>query len=255
MPDAEAVGRPSVVVTGGSSGIGEEFCRAAARHGWHVWIGYATGHDRAERLAAEIHGSGGSASTVALPLDDAERLGAGVAIIARSLPLAEAVVLSGAPAPDVAPLVKQTAEQFRRQLECAVVGNHALTVELWRRCFRVRGGGHVLAVLSAAQGPPATPHMASYIAAKGGLEALLHAAAAELGRAGLRVSVLKPGYVETPMLRAFEPLLLELARSTRPARRFLSASDVALALLYGLQNPPPPGSVAELDIDAIRIPS
>ena len=44
--------RPAVVVTGGSSGIGAELCRAAAAAGWHVWVGYGAGAVRAETLAA-----------------------------------------------------------------------------------------------------------------------------------------------------------------------------------------------------------
>jgi NAD(P)-dependent dehydrogenase (short-subunit alcohol dehydrogenase family) len=46
--------RLSLVVTGGSSGIGAAVCLAAARAGWHVWIGYARGGDRAAALAAAI---------------------------------------------------------------------------------------------------------------------------------------------------------------------------------------------------------
>lgn len=250
MPEARVTSRPALVVTGGSSGIGAALCRSAAREGWRVWIGYATGRERAERIAGALSAEGAEVAAVALPLHQPVRLLAGVARIAAGPCLPEAVALCGAPAPDVASLLKLRPEHFRRQLECAVTGNHVLIAELWRRCFRPRGGGTVLAVLSAAQGPSAASHMAAYVAAKGGLEALLHAAAAELGRAGLRVGVVRPGYVETPMLGAFEPLLLERARGASPGRRFLRPEAVADALLRGLRNPSPPGHVAELTLDA-----
>ena len=237
-----------MVVTGGSSGIGAELCRAAAGAGWHVWIGYGSGAERAERLAAELVEAGGSARAVALPLHDPEELRRGVAAIADAEETVEAAVLCGAPAPDVASLLKLTPGQFRRQFDCAVVGNHTLATELWRRCFRPRGSGHLLAVLSAAHGEETATHMASYVAAKGALDALLRAAAAELGRAGLRISVIRPGYVETPMLDAFEPRLIERARAAAPEGRFLMATEVAEALLHGMQHPPHPGVVAELTV-------
>ena len=243
----------SLVVTGGSGGIGAAVVRAAARRGWYVWIGYATGADRAAALAGELAAAGLSAATVALPLDEPERLRAGVAMIAERGPLPAGAVLCGAPAPDIAPVTKLEPEHFRRQLECAVVGHHVLLAELWRHCFKPRGGGHVLAVSSAAQGPEtAAPHMASYVVAKGAFEALLRAMAAELGRAGLRVSVIRPGYVETPMLAAFDSRLLDRARAAAPGGRFLSPSDVAAALMAALRHPPGPGMVGEIGLDDRR---
>lgn len=250
MPDAAAAGL-SLIVTGGSSGIGAVLCRLAAAHGWNIWIGYGKGADRAQRLADELTAQGKSARAIALPLDDPARLREAVAAIAEQDQAVAALALCAAPAPDVASLLKLTAEHFRRQYEAAVIGNHALLTETWRRCFRARGGGQVVAVLSAAQGPPATPHMSSYIAAKNGLEGLLNAAAAELGRGGLRIGVVRPGYVETPMLRAFEPLLLERARA---GRTFLPPETVAEALLRGLTHPAAAaGGITELPLEDAAI--
>ncbi|HEX6957468.1 MAG TPA: SDR family oxidoreductase [Ferrovibrio sp.] len=248
MPSRSFAYQPAVVVTGGSSGIGAAFCRLAAQEGWHVWIGYGKGAGRAELLAEELNRAGNSAMAIRLPLDDADSLRQSIAAIASHQPIAEALVLCAAPPPTVAPFLKQMPDDFRRQFESTVVGTHLLLADFWRGCLRRRGGGHVLAVLSAALGPPAAPHMASYICAKSGLAALLQSAAAEFGRAGLRISMVNPGYVETPMLQAFQPLLLERARAAAPGRRFLHAEEVARTLLHGLQNPPPPGAIDELPL-------
>lgn len=249
MPDAPAA-RSSLIVTGGSSGIGAALCRLAAARDWHVWIGYGKGAERARALAEDLTAQGHSARPVALPLEDPEQLRDAIAHIAHQDDAVSALALCAAPAPDVASLLKLTPEHFRRQYEAAVIGNHVLLTETWRRCFRARGGGQVVAVLSAAQGPPAAPHMAAYIAAKNGLEGLLNAAAAELGRGGLRIGVIRPGYVETPMLQAFEPLLLERARG---GTSFLRPETVAQALLRGLTHPGAAGAVAELPLDSDAI--
>lgn len=252
MPDPSQT-RKSLIVTGGSSGVGAALCRLAAACGWRVWVGYGQGADRARLIAEDLVAAGGSAEAIALPLDDPERLRDAVARIAEQDDAVAALALCAAAAPDVASLLKLTPEHFRRQYEAAVIGNHVLLTEIWRRCFRSRGGGQVVAVLSAAQGPPAAPHMSSYIAAKNGLEGLLHAAVAELGRGGLRIGVVRPGYVETPMLQAFEPLLLERARASAPGNAFLRPETVAEALLRGLTHPTEPGSVAELPLDGDAI--
>ena len=241
--------RQSLVVTGGSSGIGAAVCMAAARSGWHVWIGYDKGRNRATALATDIMDLGHSATPIALPLGDPDRLRIGVETIASKQPPATAAVLCGGPPPDVSSLLKLTPDQFRQQLEYAVVGNAVLVAALWRLCFRRSGGGHLLAVLSAAQWPSVAPHMASYVAAKGGFEALLRAAVAELGSAGLRVSVVRPGYVETPMLDAFDERFLERARKVATDQRFLQPAEVAGALVATLRKPPEAGAVAEVALE------
>lgn len=250
MAEAGRPERRCLVITGGSSGIGASLVRAAARGGWRVWLGYASGQERASRIAAELQKSGADVLPIRLPLDDIEELQASLAHIASHGPAPEAAVLCGSLAPDLLSLLKLSADHFRRQHECAVVGNHALLGELWRRCFRPRGGGHVIAVLSAAQGPRPTPHMASYVVAKAGLEALLYAAEAEWGAGGLRASVVRPGFVDTPMLDVFSPLIIERALNTsgRPAR----PEAIAAAMLRALEYPPAPGTVAEIPLDGIH---
>lgn len=235
-----------VLVTGGSSGIGAELVRLAATRGWHVWLGYAGGKDRADALADELRTAGAEVRPVRLPLDDTAAIEAGVAEVLAEGPRPRAVVLCGSPRPDVTSFLKLSAESIRHQLECAVVGNHALLAALWRHCFRPQGGGHVIGVLSAAQGPQTTPHMAGYVAAKGGLEALLRAAAAEWGAAGLRVSVVRPGFVDTPMLGAFAPLLLERALGGGAA--LLTPHEVAMALWQRLEDPPASAAVTEIPL-------
>ncbi|QJE73537.1 SDR family oxidoreductase [Aerophototrophica crusticola] len=216
----------TVLVTGGSGGVGAAVCRQAAAAGWKVWVGYGNGADRAESLAVEINRVGGWASALHVPLADPDGIREAAIALAADEP-ADAVVLCAAAPPDVAPFFKQTPEQLRVQFEVNVVGNQVLLAELWRRCFRPRGGGHVLGVLTAALGPPAAPHMAGYVAAKGGLAALLEAAKAELGPAGLRVDSVSPGYIETPMLEAFPALFIDRARAAAPGGRFLTPEEVA----------------------------
>ena len=238
----------SLLVTGGGGGIGRALSLMAGEAGWHVHVGYNTGAERAGAVADAIKATGGTAGTVWLPLHAADSLRAAAIGLAEGDRPPTALALCAAPAPDVAAFGKQTPEQLRTQLEAQVVGNHLLLAEVWRRCFRVQGGGTVLAVLTAATGPRTASHMAGYVAAKAGFEGLLRAAAAELGRAGLRIGVVRPGYVETPMLGAFPALAIEQARAAAPGGRFLKPEEVAAPLAAALETPPELGAVAELPL-------
>jgi len=113
-----------------------------------------------------------------------------------------------------------------------------LITETWKRYFRPNQGGHVIAVLSAALGPPLRSHMTPYLVAKRGLETLLEAALAELGSSGLRASAVRPGYTDTPMLGSFHPHVLEAARARMKDGKFLEADAVADVIVRCLNNPP-----------------
>lgn len=238
----------SLIVTGGSSGIGRALAFRAGASGWRVHVGYNGGAGRAEAVAAQIVAAGGDAAPVRLPLNEPATLREAVDRLASEPTAPSALALCASPAPNLAPFTKQTAEWLRAQLDASIVGNHALLSEVWRRCFRSNGGGTVLAVLTAATGPTTASHMAGYIAAKAGLEYLLRAAAAELGRAGLRIAVVRPGHVDTPMLDVFPELVIEKARAASPAGRFLTPEEVAATLHSALVNPPAPGLFTELGL-------
>src|SRR5690606_18968802 len=62
--------RGALIVTGGGRGIGAATCRAAARDGWPVVVNYGKSREAAERVAADIAASGGTA--VALGADVAD---------------------------------------------------------------------------------------------------------------------------------------------------------------------------------------
>lgn len=243
-------GQPNrtVLVTGASSGIGAAVARHAAKAGWRVLVGYGAGRDRAEAVAAQIETSAGAAIPVHLPLDDVPGIERAIDTLLETDARPQALVLCASPPLDVGAFTKATAEAFRQQFNVAVVGNHALIAKLWKTCFRPRRDGHIVAVLTAALGPPPTPQLAPYLVAKAALKTLLDCARAEYGRGGLRVSFVSPGYTDTPMLDAFNDRFLELAREASSGKRFLRPDDVAASIVEALANPPVPGEVAEIGL-------
>jgi 3-oxoacyl-[acyl-carrier protein] reductase len=238
----------TVLVTGASSGIGAAIARRAAKDGWRVLAGYATGRDRAAGVVAEIGAQGGTAVPIHLPLQDPAAVAVTIETLVADKLQPEALVLNASPRLTTGPFTKVTADEFRRQLDVAIVGNHALIAGLWKHCFRKQRQGHIVALLTSALGPPPTPQMTPYIVAKAGLRALLQCACAEFGRAGLRVSTLSPGFTETPMLDEFSDLLLEMARSQTENGRFLDPDEVAAAVVDALAAPPSAGEIVEIPI-------
>jgi 3-oxoacyl-[acyl-carrier protein] reductase len=234
--------RKTVLITGASSGIGGAASVLAARNGWGICIGYRAGKDRADALASKITQDGGWALPVSLPLDDLNAMDASLsALEAQSISL-EALILSGSPAPALHSFLKTTPELIEQQWRSLVVGNQHLMAETWKRFFRIRSGGHIVAILSEAMGPPPWPHMSAYVTARYGLQSLLECALMELGTSGLRVSTVSPDYTDTPMLANVHEYVLDVAKKKRS--RFLSADEVAHVILQRLESPPASAAIS-----------
>lgn len=212
------------LVTGGSGGIGSAVCALLARRGIRPVVGYHRQVQLAEALAARFNGE-----ALHVDLERCEPLGrVGEKLRDRNL---IGVVLNACAPPVIRPWQEFTPEMFERQWTGGVVGNHALLAGLVADCFRPKRSGAVVAVLSQAAGGPGhtAPRMMPYVAAKAGLRALLEALAAEVK--WLKIATVSPDYTDTPMLRVFEPRMVELLREQG---KIASPQDVAAEIVSKL---------------------
>lgn len=71
-----------------------------------------------------------------------------------------------------------------------------------------------------------------YGASKAGLIGLTKSLSRELGKAGINVNAVSPGYLETSMTQGLEGASLESIRRRSPFKRFLTTDEVAKAVLF-----------------------
>jgi acetoacetyl-CoA reductase/3-oxoacyl-[acyl-carrier protein] reductase len=97
--------------------------------------------------------------------------------------------------------------------------------------LRAAGGGAVVLV-SSINGERGKSGQANYAASKGGLNALARTAARELGRHGIRVNVVAPGWIETPLTAGLPAELRQRALEETALARLGRPQDVAGAVLF-----------------------
>lgn len=195
---------PLLWITGASMGIGAALARHAAAEGWRVAVS-ARSADKLEALAGESEG------IFAYPLDvmDREETASVLdAIEAVHGPLDVAVLNAGTHAEMGADDFDAAAAAMVYDLNLTGMTN-GVGALLPR--FVKRGKGH-MALTASVAGYRGLPRAAAYCASKAGTIALAESLAAEIGHKGIKVQVICPGFVRTPLTdrNEFEmPFLME----------------------------------------------
>ena len=181
----------SVLITGASSGIGEEVAVFLAHKGFRV---FAAGR-RADKLKDLTAVGAGRITPLAMDVTDEASIAAALKTIAD-----EGVTLYGlvnnAGASELGPFEKTSSDEWRRIFETNVFGLAAVTRAALPQ-MRAAGRGRIVNIGSLT-GRIASPFQSVYAASKHAVEGLSDALRRELVPHGVKVSVVRPGAINTP---------------------------------------------------------
>lgn len=181
----------SVLVTGASTGIGRATALRLDAAGWRVFAGVRKDGD------AEALRQAGSERISPLLIDvtDADQIAAAAALIGVEPGGLDGVV-NNAGVAIPSPLETMPIDDFRRQIEVNLTAHVAVTQAALPSIRRA--GGRVVFV-SSIGGRIAFPLTGAYHAAKFGIEAVGDTFRQELRPWGIRVSIVEPGSIDTPI--------------------------------------------------------
>lgn len=236
--------KPGVVVTGASTGIGAAVARRLAEAGYLVF-----GTVRRQEAAGGVERDGGV--PLLLDVTDARSIAAARQEVESRIgdqPLLALVNNAGIAA--AGPLEHLPLDELRRVLEVNVVGLVAVTQAFLPALRRSRGR---VVNISSTSGRMALPFGGPYAASKFALEAISDSLRRELIPSGIKVVVIQPGSITTPIWDKAAGFDLERYRGTAYAsvlprvldqvlehgRRGLPADAVASAVLAALSSSSP----------------
>ena len=223
------VGGRVALVTGASSGLGENFARVLAGAGATVAVA-ARRADRLAGLVADIERAGGKAFAVPMDVTDARSVEAGVAAVTAKAGAPD-IVVNNAGIAHAKPSLDLTEDDWRQVMNTNLDGSWRVAQASARAMIAGAKGGSLINIASVLGLRVATSLLA-YAAAKAALIQVTEALALEWARYRIRVNAIAPGYIETEMNSGFFKTEAGQSMVKRvPQRRIGEPSDLDGALL------------------------
>ena len=231
MPDFSS--RPGVAfVAGGSGGIGAAIVRLLAERGSDIVFTYRANQEAAAAVAAEVTKLGRQVRSTRVDLTDESATAQAVSETVGGI---HTLVYAAGPHVPMRHLSKVTPGEYRAQLEGDAVAFFNL-VHPALPLLRESRGNIVAVTTVATRRFPVRDGLSS--GAKGAVEAVARALAAEEGRYGVRVNCVAPGMLNDGIAARLissgelDEAALAVTRRNIPLRRFGDAADIAEAVAF-----------------------
>ena len=210
----------TVVITGGSRGIGAAAVEAFTARGDRVWFLYEKNHEAAAAVAEK---------TGAIPICCDVADGAAVKAAFRQIPEVDVLICNAGIS--ISGLIHQLPEKdWDRLFDVNVKGIYHCVNAAMPSFLRNHSGSIV--TVSSMWGQEGASFEVAYSATKGAVIAMTKALARELGPSGIRVNCVAPGVILTDMCASVDPEILESMAQDSCIGRNGTAEDVAKAMVY-----------------------
>ena len=245
----------TLLITGGSRGIGAATARLAAAQGWAVAVNYSANSLAADEVVRAIRAAGGTAMTVQADVaDEAQVLRMFEQVDARLGRLTGLVNNAGV-VDAGQPVAEHSVARWRRMFEINVIGSFLCAREAVRRMSTRYGGagGSIVNLSSAAARLGSPGEYVDYAASKAAIDTFTIGLAKEVGGEGIRVNAVRPGLIETEIhASGGRPDRVRELQAGVPMKRGGTADEVAEAIVWLLSDKASYTTMSLLDVSGAR---
>ena len=210
----------TVVITGGSRGIGAAAVKLFAEKGYRVFFLYEKEHEAAKSVAEAT-----GATAICCDVADGAAVNAAFSQIGHV-----DILICNAGIVHVGLMSQMEEAQWDRIFDVNVKGIFHCVNAAMPAFLRTHSG--CIITVSSMWGQVGASCEAAYSATKGAVIALTKALAQELGPSGIRVNCVAPGVIQTDMCANVDPVIMEELKEQTPVGRLGDPVDVAKAMLY-----------------------
>lgn len=218
----------TVVVTGGTRGIGRAITLAFLERGACVIATYRSNTAAAEAFRTELGAAGERLELAAFDVADE----AGVDAFWQGLDdqgVEVSVLVNNSGIRDDHVLAMMPTAAWQRVIDTNLTGTYLMSKRAVLSMLR-RRYGRVISITSPA-GSHGFEGQANYSASKAGQVALTRSLSKEVAKRGITVNCVSPGFVETELLGDLDPEIMKAHKRSVPMKRFGKPDEIAWAVL------------------------
>jgi 3-oxoacyl-[acyl-carrier protein] reductase len=210
----------TVLIIGGSRGIGKAIALRMANSGWDIWLTYQTNHKAAEETKKAIERLGVSCRIFAFDVSDYSAVVEALSKVCDEAPPHAVVYNAGITRDNL--MVWMTKEEWDTVISTNLNGFYNIMHVVLFPMLREKRGRIV--VVSSTSGQIGQAGQVNYSASKAGLIGAVKALAREVGKKNILVNVVAPGIIETEMTKE---LPKDKVMPLIPLGRFGQSKEVA----------------------------
>ena len=220
-----------ILITGALTGIGRATALAFAQEGAHIVVS-GRRDEAGNALATELRAVGVEAEYLRADVRDEDDIRSLVDKTVSRFGQLDVAVNNAGTEGKPSPVTEQSAESYAAVFDTNVLGT-LLSMKHELRVMLPQGSGSIVNV-SSTYGHTGAAGASIYAASKHAVEGLTKSAALEAAGTGVRVNVVAPGPIETPMLNRFTGTDERKAglASTVPLKRVGRREEIALTIAF-----------------------
>jgi 3-oxoacyl-[acyl-carrier protein] reductase len=229
MKQPSGLAGKSVLVTGGSRGIGRAVVETFAGEGAAVTFFYRDNVEAADNVVATLRGAGNDVHAERVDVKSAAACIAAVDVLAERAGRIDVLVNNAGVIRDN-PLTGLSDDDIETVLDTNVGGVFNVTRAVVPYMVMQRAG--CIVNLSSVAGDKGGRGQTNYAASKGAVNALTRALAVELAPRNIRVNAVAPGVIDTEMSQNVRDMAGDEAKARILMKRYGTAQDVANAVWF-----------------------
>jgi 3-oxoacyl-[acyl-carrier protein] reductase len=211
------------IVTGGGRGIGRAIALELGQAGAQVVVNYNRSAEAAQAVAAEIGG-------VAIQADVSTEAGCAQLMTAAQELGGLNILVNNAGITRDGLMVRMSDDDWHAVMQTNLHSAFRLCRAATEIMMRQRSGSIIN--VTSVSGMRGNAGQANYAASKAAVAAMSTSLAKEMGRRGIRVNCVAPGFVSTDMVEAMNPKVVDIAKTMIPMRRLAAPSEVAKVVCF-----------------------